>query len=161
MSEGTVYRKLQSLEAKGCISIVASERSGRRIRLKLPCEMSGLVSEPTAAACVSIEEIDFFEVSENRSLILARETYRCFYCLRVLNDDNYVIEHVVSRPEGGNGYRNVVASCRACNNRKSNLDAAAFLRKLYRETFLTESELAERVVQLQRLKGGDLKPQIE
>lgn len=35
MSENTVYLKLQSLQAKGCIEIVSSERCGRRIRLLL------------------------------------------------------------------------------------------------------------------------------
>src|ERR1700728_3597724 len=36
MSENTAYEKLRCLQSKGCIEIVSSERTGRRIRLKLP-----------------------------------------------------------------------------------------------------------------------------
>ncbi len=46
-----------------------------------------------------------------------------------------VIEHVVSRPAGGNGYRNVVAACRQYNNRKGDSDAEDFLRILYAKGF--------------------------
>src|SRR5688572_6777120 len=49
MSEATAYRKLQSLQAKGCICILASERRGHRINLRLPLEMSDLIDERAKA----------------------------------------------------------------------------------------------------------------
>jgi hypothetical protein len=108
----------------------------------------------------SIEDLDFFDVPENRLAILVREHHRCFYCLRAVNGDNYVIEHVLSRPNGNNGYRNVVAACRHCNNRKSDSTAEDFLRTLYRESFLNDTEFEDRLSHLERLRNGELKPEV-
>jgi len=161
MSESTAYEKLRSLQAKGFIEIVSSERTGRRIRLKLPDEIPGLIPPPaTPAPLLSIEEMDFFEIPENRVLILDREGHRCFYCLRDLTAENYVIEHVVSRPTGENSYRNVVAACRECNNRKNNSSVEDYVRTLYRESFLSANELQDLLAKLSRLRNGELKPML-
>ena len=159
MSENTAYEKLRSLQAKCCIEIVSTERAGRRIRLKLPSEIPNTLP-PLAAQIppLSLEEMDFFEVSENRALILKREEYHCFYCLRALTAQSYVIEHVVSRPIGDNGYQNLVAACRECNNRKNNSSAEDYIRTLYRESFLNAAELQNRLSKLSRLQNGELKP---
>jgi 5-methylcytosine-specific restriction endonuclease McrA len=161
MSENTAYVKLQSLQEKGCLQILDTERKGRRIRLNLPCEIPGLVTARQAASRVDLEQMDFFNDERNRPLILEREDKQCFYCLRDLNDENHVIEHVVSRPEGGNGYRNVVAACRGCNNRKLGMPAEDFLRLLYREAVLSATDLQQRLDQLARLRAGDLRPCID
>lgn len=158
MSEATAYEKLQSLESKHCIEIVASERTGRRIRLRLPEEIPGVIPQATGAPEASLEDMDFFNVPENRILILDREHHKCFYCLRELNPENLVIEHIVSRPNGDNSYRNVVAACRQCNNRKGKSPAEDFLRTLYRESFLSATEFEERLSHLERLRNGELKP---
>ncbi len=159
MSENTASDKLMSLESKGCIEILATERAGRRIRLRLPDEIPGAIPKPTPdTPALSIEEMDFFSTPENRLLIVQREGHRCFYCLCSLTAQNYVIEHVVSRPAGDNGYRNVVAACCECNNRKNDSEAEAFLRTLYRESFLSAAELEERLSKLARLRNGELKP---
>jgi hypothetical protein len=160
MSENTAYVKLQSLETKGCIKIIASERTGRRLRLNLPDEILGTIPASVSQPPPSIEDLDFFDVPENRLAILVREHHRCFYCLRAVNGDNYVIEHVLSRPNGNNGYRNVVAACRHCNNRKSDSTAEDFLRTLYRESFLNDTEFEDRLSHLERLRNGELKPEV-
>lgn len=159
MSENTAYEKLQSLQEKGCIVILDSNREGRKIRLRLPSEISGVVVSARPAAPPDLEMQDFFDVEENRARILTREGHRCFYCLRQLNGENYVIEHVLSRPAGDNTYRNVVAACRRCNNRKGSSDAEEWLRTLYRDGFLGESEFQQRLSHLKRLRAGELKPQ--
>jgi len=159
MSENTATEKLQSLVKKRYAEVIATERSGRRIHLKLPREIPGLIAEPTAAIPISLEEVDFFEVPENRLLILERENHHCFYCLRAINSETHVIEHVVSRPQGNNSCRNLVAACRECNNRKKS-SAEDFLRTLYRESFLSASELEDRLSHLERLRAGELKPEI-
>jgi hypothetical protein len=94
----------------------------------------------------------------NRLAILHRDSNRCFYCLRAVDSENYVIEHVISRPIGNNSYRNVVASCIGCNNRKSDPPIEQFLRQLYREGFLNEIEFEDRTRSLQRLQAGEMKP---
>ena len=160
MSQTTCYEKLQSLKSKGCLQILGTERDGTRLRLFLPSEIEGLIPPEQIAAVLSIEEMDFFNVAENRQSILDREGNQCFYCLRQLNSSNYVIEHVTSRPEGNNSYRNVVAACRNCNNRKSNTPVEDFLRCLYREGYLSEPDFEQRLKTLQRLRSGEFKPTI-
>jgi hypothetical protein len=159
MSESTAYEKLQSLQKKGCIVILDSNRDGRKIRLNLPSEIAGVVVPDEAPAIPDLEAEDFFEVEGNRIRILAREGHHCFYCIRQLNGDNYVIEHVVSRPAGENGYRNVVAACRQCNNRKGSSSAEDWLRTLYRDGFLEATSFQDRLSHLERLRAGELKPQ--
>jgi hypothetical protein len=128
MSENTAYEKLQSLQKKGCIVILDSNRDGRKIRLKLPSEIPGVVVVATAPAPPDLEAEDFFEIPENRNRILAREGHRCFYCLRQLTQDNCVIEHITSR------------------------------RTLYREGFLDAAAFQERQQHVERLRAGELKP---
>lgn len=158
MSENTAYEKLRSLSEKGCITILDSTREGRKIRLYLPSEISGVIVPEASVAPPDIETEDFFNDEDNRGRILMREEHRCFYCLRQLNGENYVIEHVVSRPAGNNTYRNVVAACRQCNNRKGSADVEDWLRTLYRDGFLGEPEFRDRVSHLERLRAGELKP---
>jgi 5-methylcytosine-specific restriction endonuclease McrA len=110
---------------------------------------------------ISIEEMDFFNLPAYRHAILRREEGRCFYCLRAINAENYVIEHVVSRPNGNNSYRNLVAACRQCNNRKGALPAEDFMRMLYRDEFLDATELENRFANLRKLQSGELKPVIQ
>jgi len=82
------------------------------------------------------------------------------YCMCKLNNNNFVIEHVVSRPNGNNSYRNIVAACRSCNNKKDNVLAEDFLRTLYRDSLISENEFKDRLNYLIRLKNGELKPDI-
>ena len=131
--------------------------TGARIRLVLPAEIPGVVLAGDLGPPDTAAE-DFFEVVENRTRILIREGRRCFYCLRHLTADNYVIEHVVSRPVGDNSYRNVVASCRQCNNRKGSSTVEDWLRTLYREGFLDAGAFQDRLSHLERLQPGELKP---
>jgi len=157
-SEHIIYEKLRSLSAKGCISVAGTERSGSRIRLFLPAEIPGIIPVSEVARLVTLEDMDFFNVPENRLAILEREKWKCFYCLKKLNEQNYVIEHVVSRPSGNDSYRNVVAACANCNNKKGAADANGFLQQLYREGYLKDGELEARLTLIQRLRAGELKP---
>lgn len=159
MSEHVCYEKLRSLEQKRCLKVLGTERSGTRLRVFLPDEIPGIIPGLEEDASPSIDEMDFFDVPANRTLILAREGGRCFYCLRTIDATNYVIEHVISRPVGTNGYRNIVASCLQCNNRKGSSTAEDFLRTLYRESLLTQQDFEGRVSHLERLLAGQLRPQ--
>ena len=159
-SERIIYDKLRSLESKGCIKILSSERSGTRVHILLPAEIPGLRSVPSLAQPVPLGDMDFFSVPQNRKLILEREGWRCFYCLAKLDKSNHVLEHVVSRPEGDNSYRNIVAACRRCNNRKDSALAEDFLRSLYREGILSGDDLTVRLSCLDRLRAGELQPSL-
>jgi hypothetical protein len=158
-SEGVIYSKLKGLASKGFIEVVTSERTGTRIRISTPFEISGLVQIVSEEEAASIEDADFFADPANRKLILDRDGHKCFYCFKILDENNYVIEHVVSRPEGSNSYRNLVASCRKCNNRKDAGLAEDYFRLIYREGLLSHDELQDRLQQLDRLSRGELRPQ--
>jgi HNH endonuclease len=158
MSEGTCYKKVRSLEQKGCVTIVASERDGTRLRLHLPSEIRGLIPAAVEAVAAILEQIDFFGDRIGRLRIIARENAKCFYCLRQLSPASHVIEHVVSRPVGDNSFRNVVAACRECNNSKGKLAAADHVRELYRRGLLSSDEFDARVTALDHLAHGLLVP---
>lgn len=157
-SEHVVYEKIRSLEQKGCLRILNSERTGTRLRLFLPNEIPGLMPLASVAAPPDLEAVDFFDVPEHREAILKREQHRCFYCQRKIDVESYVIEHVISRPIGDNSYRNVVAACRQCNNRKGAGLAEEFLRTLYRDGLLSQEDVQDRMGNIERLRRGDLKP---
>lgn len=158
ISEGTCYKKLRSLESKGFLKNLGTEHGGTKIRLHLPSEIGGVVVPQEVNPILDLEEMDFFVVPENRLAILRRESYKCFYCLSALNMSNHVVEHVLSRPEGNNTYRNLVAACVSCNNRKGNRLVDEFLRSLYREGYLSPEEFESRLASLQLLRSGELKP---
>lgn len=160
MSEHTCYEKLRSLEKKGCLDILSTERAGTRVRLRLPDEIAGVVPKEVAPPATDPEAFDFFSVPQNRALLLEREGHRCFYCLRQLNGDNHVIEHVRSRPDGNNSYRNLVATCIQCNNRKGAAQAEDYIRALYRDGFLNDGEFKQRLAMLAKLVEGGLKPDV-
>jgi 5-methylcytosine-specific restriction endonuclease McrA len=127
--------------------------------LFLPNEIAGIV--PSASSVpdqIDIEKIDFFGDPQNRLAILKREDYRCFYTLKRIDENSFVLDHVISRPVGGNGYRNIVAASRDANNRKGAMPADDFLRQLFREGYLSEQELKDRLQALDDLKGGLLRP---
>lgn len=160
MAESTCRKKLSSLESKGVIKIVRIEHRGTRVRLVSLGDIPGVTlgPDPSVAPMESIEDMDFFEVEENRQLILEREGKRCFYTLEELDETNFVIDHVVSRPHGDNGYRNVVACSREANNRKGSMDADMFLFSLHRSGTLNFEQFQGRLKALDKLKAGDLKP---
>lgn len=158
MSDNVCYKKLRSLQSKGFIEVISSERRGTRVAAKLPNEIDGLVAEMVVDNVVDLELEDFFSLPTQRERILEREQHRCFYCLCELNQDNYVIEHVASRPSGSSNYRNVAAACRRCNNRKGESSAKDYLRVLLREERLSDGEFEERLMMLDKLQKGDLKP---
>lgn len=160
MADKTCYEKLRSLEVKGCLRLLGTERNGTRIHLRLPSELEGLIPVTELETKVSLGEMDFFVNPQHRELILLREGGKCFYCARVLNSSNYVIEHVASRPAGDSSYRNVVAACLNCNNRKGDAEVEEFIRGLYRDGYLSPEDFDRLVANIKLLRNGDLRPNI-
>jgi 5-methylcytosine-specific restriction endonuclease McrA len=160
MSEGSAYMKLASLQEKGCVDVLRTNHAGKVIKLHLPKEIDGVIPSEPLTSVIDIESMDYFTVPENRLLLLKRENYRCFYTLQQLDESNFVVEHIVSRPTGDNSYRNCVAACREANNKKGANRAEDYLRRLFREGFLSEAEFEDRIQCLERLKNGELKPEL-
>lgn len=160
ISESVCYERLRSLELKGCLRRIGTERQGTRVHLYLPSEIQSVIPLEEPVLEIDIEDMDFFTDAENRTAILHTENHKCFYCCRVLNSTNHVIEHVVSRPEGNNSYRNLVVACIDCNNRKNKLPVEDFLCGLYRDGFLSADDFENRCIVLQKLRDGELKPNV-
>ena len=96
---------------------------------------------------------DFFTDTQKRMEILKREDYKCFYCLRELQRDNFYLDHLVSQAQGGRNYKsNLVASCRACNTKKSTLNPEHFLLENYRKGLLMQEEYHVQKDKLEELR---------
>lgn len=114
--------------------------------VKLPSEIRE-VREMIKRDEEKIEEIiddskdDFYTDPQKRVEILKREDYKCFYCRRELQRDDFYLDHLVPRTQGGQNYKsNLVASCRTCNTNKNALDPDSFLLQNYRKGLLTQEE---------------------
>jgi hypothetical protein len=156
----TCLEKLHSLADKGCIKLEEENDEAPDVRVLVPSEIPGVVKRSARPAPPDLETMDFFNVPQNRRLILQREEGRCFYCLRKINDSSTVFDHVARRSTGDQGYRNIVASCRRCNNRKGESAGEDLLRVLFREGYVTSKVLADRLDALEKLSAGKLRPPI-
>ncbi|WP_423226382.1 HNH endonuclease [Candidatus Amarolinea aalborgensis] len=57
----------------------------------------------------------------SRRTIIARDRYTCQYCGCQFSRSELTLDHVIPRSRGGEtAWENVVAACRACNQRKGN-----------------------------------------
>ena len=162
MSESTARKKIQSLVDKAAIRVVDVTHRGTVFEVFLPSEIGVVPSDNNCNDHLDIDALDFYSDPNCRVAILEREERRCFYSLVELNEDNFVIDHVVPASQGGsNGYKNVVACSRWVNNRKGAKSAETFLRQLLREQYLDDSEFQDRIEALEKLQRGDLIPSIE
>lgn len=65
-----------------------------------------------------------------RSFIFSRSNGKCVYCGAKATE----IDHIIARSNGGtNSTYNLVASCRACNEKKSNLSLKEFGKKINKD----------------------------
>jgi len=85
--------------------------------------------------------------------ILKREDHKCFYCLRELQRNDFYLDHLVPRTQGGQNYKsNLVASCRTCNTKKNALEPEKFLLQNYRKGLLTQEEYQTQKDKLTKLR---------
>lgn len=162
-SKNLIRSRLRSLKGKGCIEIIDAGWGGTKVKLLLPNEIPECVSKKTVTVkeSIDIEKIDFYSDTIYRDVIFKREGGCCFYCLKRFTKENYGLDHVQSRNDmGSNNYRNVVAACHSCNSAKNVMPAEDFVRSLYRKGILNDKELEQRLMAIERLKKGELKPDV-
>ena len=153
--------KVYSLQTKGFVNIVDSTHRGLRVKPILPWDHSGIKrTEEISEASTPLEKLDFYSDPALRRAIRERENNRCFYSFQKITDENFVLDHILSRPQGNNSYMNIVATTKSMNNKKGNMKADDFLRLLYRDGLLSESDLTDRLQALEQLMDGELKPQV-
>lgn len=127
--------------------------------VRLPSEIRD-VQEMIKRDEEKIEEIiddskdDFFADPQKRVEILKRDDYKCFYCLRELQRDDFYLDHLIPLTQGGRNYKsNLVASCKTCNTKKSTLEPENFLLQSYRKGLLTQEEYQTQKNKLTELRN--------
>lgn len=158
-SDSQSRKTIRSLAEKGCIELEQT-RLGHFVKVFLPSELP-LPDQSTEEIPIDIEIIDFYKNREYLSALLKRERGQCFYCLREIKEDSCELDHVGSQLNGGgNGYRNIVASCHQCNTKKQGGSAEDYIRQLFRKSLLSDKEFEGRLHALEALRDGQLKPEV-
>jgi hypothetical protein len=161
ISDWKAREVLRSLHRKGCAKIEDRSRSGHLVTVLLPAEIPNLQKSAAEAATVDIESLDFFFERLYVCVLLARENNRCFYCLKHLTEATCELDHLIPQAATlDNSYRNIVAACYGCNKSKGELSATDFVRKLYREGVLNETELQERLATTIVVQSGQSVPDV-
>jgi hypothetical protein len=150
------------------LRLVERSNVGHLVEVRLPGEVPAARDGRTATGSraklqgdVNLDELDFMRTPALRRSIHAREHGVCFYCLRRTPRRAHCLDHVVPLAQSGsNLFRNLVSCCLSCNSRKSDLPAADFLRQLFREGRLSAKDLSARLLAVQALAGGKLRPQV-
>ena len=166
VSDQPARHAVRSLAAKGALRLVDRTMAGHLVEVFLPEEIHAAPPEGPVPSCLAsrpgssnLEEMDFLQVSSRREAIHARERGLCFYCLRRFVARGRVLDHVVPQARGGNNsYRNLVSCCVECNSLKGETAAEDFLRTLYRLRRITSAELEGRLLALEALAAGKLRP---
>jgi HNH endonuclease len=99
---------------------------------------TGLQSLIRASSIVAIKGKDFIvrhfdhAPTLTKDMLLARDRYVCAYCAQRFRFDQLDMEHIVPSSKGGAAsWMNLVAACKACNNRKANRMPEAAGMKLH------------------------------
>lgn len=168
LSEGAVRRSVRRLAMLGALRVIQRSKLGHVVEIRLPDEIRAArprkgedrqIAQRLTVA--NFEEVDFLISEELRKAIHARESGRCFYCMRRIPAMVKCLDHVIPQARRGhNSYRNLVSCCLACNSRKGEQNAGRFLRWLYRERRLDATELSERLRALDALASGKLRPRL-
>jgi len=166
LSGGPVREAVRRLLEKGALRLIERSNIGHLVEVRLPGEVrvpggsrTGTGGRDKLPGGAKLEEADFLRTGALRRAIHAREGGACFYCLRRTPSRAHCLDHVVPLMEGGsNSYRNLVSCCMGCNSEKRVQAAADFLRRLYREGRLSKEDLSARLLAVQALGAGKLRP---
>ena len=170
LSGGPVREAVRRLMDKGALRLIERSNIGHLVEVRLPGEVrvprarrtgTGGTFASLSSSGANLDEVDFLRIGSLRQAIHLREGGVCFYCLRRTPSRAHCLDHVVPLMEGGsNSYRNLVSCCMGCNSEKRVQAAADFLRQLYREGRLSKEDLSARLLAVQALAAGKLRPQI-
>jgi hypothetical protein len=133
-----VRKTLAALESIGAIRKEGEpNRDGTPYRVLIPDEIEACRKFRTkrkAAAPkpdVRENEIDFYNVRENRVKVFERDEYKCRYCGKQLTRFTVTLDHVKPVADGGdNSFENLLTACLDCNSRKHKRPVGDFLAEL-------------------------------
>lgn len=99
---------------------------------------TGERSQINASSIIAIKGRDFIVrhfdhvPTLTKDMLLARDRYVCAYCAQRFKHDQLDLEHIVPKSKGGaDTWTNLVAACKACNNRKADRTPEAARMKLH------------------------------
>lgn len=126
---------LSSMESKGIIRKDGEpNREGTLYRVMIPEEIEecrALMQEHQKAGTkvvIAENEVDYYNIRENRLQIYERDEYKCRYCGKQLTRFTATLDHIVPVVEGGeNTYENLITSCLSCNSQKNRRPVGDFL----------------------------------
>jgi hypothetical protein len=108
--DGTPYRVLIPDEIEACRKFRTERKAG----------------EPKAE--VADDDVDYYNVRENRIKVYERDGYKCRYCEKQLTRFTCTLDHVTPVAAGGkNNVENLVTACLDCNSRKHRRPVGDFL----------------------------------
>lgn len=131
----TVRECLAALESIGAITKQGEpNRDGTPYRVLIPDEIEACRKfraerqEAETKSEVREDEVDFYNVRENRVKVFERDAYKCRYCTKQLTRFTATLDHVQAVAEGGdNSFGNLVTACLECNSRKHKRPVGDFL----------------------------------
>ena len=99
---------------------------------------TGRQSQIRASSIIAIKGKDFIVRNFDhvptltKEMLLARDRHVCAYCAQRFRFDQLDMEHIVPKSKSGaDSWMNLVAACKACNNRKANRTPEAAGMKLH------------------------------
>ena len=137
LSYGSVKNAIMGLEKKGVISKAGdTNREGTLYRVHLPeeigvCQQLMKEKEKTSVPLVDErQELDYYNVPENRLKVFERDNYRCYYCKKQLTRFTASLDHIQPVSEGGdNSFDNLTTACLHCNSRRGSRPVMDILTK--------------------------------
>lgn len=126
ISYGAIKKTVDGLVSKGVLSVAGdTNREGTLYRVSIPeeielCQEHMRSSAESEAPSVNIEnELDFYNIPENRKKVFERDAYQCHYCSKQLTRFSATLDHIQPVSEGGdNSYQNLVTACLHCNSER-------------------------------------------
>lgn len=147
MSYEVIKRGVDDLIQKGYIRKTSGKPGEiNEYEIKLPSEIREvremIESYDTRNEILTNEDLcDYYTIPEKRVLILERDNYKCSYCMKELNRDEFYIDHVFPRSKGGHNFRsNLLTACKSCNTKKNDQNPEDFLLGNYRSGLLLQDE---------------------
>jgi hypothetical protein len=130
LSYGAVQDALRGLEEKGVIRKDGdTTRDGTPYLLLLPEEIPWCVEsiqkerekKKGPSPVDEKQEVDYYNIPENRLKIFERDGYKCHYCDKQLTRFSATLDHIQPISRGGiHSYDNLTTACLHCNSRRGN-----------------------------------------
>ena len=157
-NSSTVKRRLSDLFKYKCITVTRQRTGANVIVVHLPSsipECKKLIEEEETKPVRFAEDgnLDYFTDSGRRLKIYRRDNGHCVYCLIQIDENSFVVDHIIPMSKGGTNIKNnLVTSCASCNERKTDLDAVEFLLSNYRASLITQDEFIKQKSYIEELQ---------